>query len=198
MHLLKSRKLRWKWKRLLKKSLPLSSVLYDIAVNYKQWEIKYLDRKESFYSSHFMRITKPIKTYDVVKQQILLAGDVELNPGPQLVNTTHSISFSNPNFVLNYRMLRHGLRPVNGGRDCLFKSISHQLYNDSSRHVDIRALGVRYLTDHPERFIESVVDTPWSQYLSHMSKQGTWADNIVIQAVSDAMNSYHRIKSKFQ
>lgn len=67
-------------------------------------------------------------------------------------------------------MLRHGLRPVDvgGGGDCLFKSISHQLYKNLSHHVDIRALGVRYLTNNPEHFIKSVVDTPWSQYLSHM------------------------------
>ena len=86
---------------------------------------------------------------------LLLAGDVELNPGPQVANTTDSISFSNPNSVLNCRMLRHGLRPldVRGGGNCLFKSRSHQLYNDSSHDVDIKALGNRYLTDHPERFI---------------------------------------------
>ena len=78
----------------------------------------------------------------------------------------------------------------------MFKSISHQLYGDSSRHTEIRAIGVRYLTENPERFIESVVGFSWSQYSSDMSKQGTWADNIVIQAVADAMNlKIHIIES---
>ena len=94
-------------------------------------------------------------------------------------------------------MLRHGLRPLDvGGGDCLFKSISHQLYGDSSHHLEIRTIAVRYLTENPERFVESVVDTPWAQYLCDMSMPGIWADNIVIQAVADAMNlKIHIIES---
>ncbi|XP_022808034.1 OTU domain-containing protein 1-like [Stylophora pistillata] len=112
-------------------------------------------------------------------------------------NTIHSISFDNADFVLHYRMLRYGLRPLDvGGGDCLFKSISHQLYGDSSHHAEIRALEVTYLIENPEQFLESVEDTPWVQYLSDMSKQGTWADNIIIQAVADAINlKIHIIKS---
>lgn len=69
-----------------------------------------------------------------------------------------------------------------------FKSVSHQLCGDSSSHLELRTTGVRYLTENPERFIESNTETSWLQYLSSMSMQGTWADNIVIQAVADAMN----------
>ena len=52
---------------------------------------------------------------------------------------------------------------------------------ESSHHVEIRAIGLGYLTDNPERFIEKVVDMTWLQYLSDMYIQGTWADNIKIQ-----------------
>lgn len=68
-----------------------------------------------------------------------------------------------------------------------FKSVSHQLCGDSSGHLELRTTGVRYLTENPERFIESNTDIMVA-YLSSMSMQGTWADNIVIQAVADAMN----------
>ena len=58
----------------------------------------------------------------------------------------------------------------------------HTSYDgESSHHVEIRAIGLGYLTDNPERFIEKVVDMTWLQYLSDMSIQGTWADNIKIQ-----------------
>ena len=69
-----------------------------------------------------------------------------------------------------------------------FKSVSHQLYGDSSHHLEIRATGVDYLRTNPERFIKSNIDTSWLEYLSNMSLQQTWADNIIIQAVADAMN----------
>ena len=35
------------------------------------------------------------------------------------------------------------------------KSVSHQLCGDSSHHLGLRATGVEYLTESPERFIES-------------------------------------------
>ena len=62
--------------------------------------------------------------------------------------------------LLNYRLLRHGLNQldVDGGGDCFFKSVSHQLYGDSHHHLEIRSAGIQYRRDNPERFIESVLD----------------------------------------
>ena len=70
------------------------------------------------------------------------------------------------------------------------------LYGNSNSHLTIRSLGVRYLKDNPERFIESIVGMSWSRYLTNMSLQGTWANHIIIQAVADAMNlKIHIIES---
>ena len=66
----------------------------------------------------------PIKisvTYNAQKQTLLLSGDIELNPGPLTDNTIKDMCFySNPDFTLRYRMLRHELTPldVGGGGDC--------------------------------------------------------------------------------
>ena len=49
LRLLKIRKLRSKNKRKLMKSVPLSSKLYDIAMNYKQWRMKFVQKQYSFY-----------------------------------------------------------------------------------------------------------------------------------------------------
>ena len=78
---------------------------------------------------------------------------------------------------------------VGGNGDCFFRAVAHQLYNEARRHSGVRTAGVQYLLDHPEQFIESVADNmTWSQYLTSMSRQGMWADHIIIQAVADAMN----------
>jgi len=184
---------------MLKKSTPVSSVLYNIATNYNYWKLKYFNSDNSFYSSFFRVPHKISVTYNAQKQTLLLSGDIELNPGPLTDNTIKDMCFySNPDFTLRYRMLRHELTPldVGGGGDCFFKSVSHELYGNSNNHAEIRALGVRYLKDNPERFIESVVGTSWSQYLTNMSLQGTWANHIIIQAVADAMNlKIHIIES---
>lgn len=47
---------------------------------------------------------------------------------------------------------------------------------------------MHYLRENPDRFIESVLNRPWSQYLSSMFRQGTWPDHMVIQAVADSFH----------
>ena len=189
MKSLKRRKLRKKQKLLVKNSVPVSSVLYSIATYYKQWHIKYANRQDSFYSSHYMKSMRTTTAYtcNMSDMHLLLSGDIELNPGPR---TRTMICNESSNSLLQYRLLRHGLKPldVGGGGDCFFKSVSHQLYGNPSQHLAIRAAGIQYLRENPERFIESNLETSWLEYLKNMTMQGTWADNIIIQAVADAMN----------
>ena len=80
--LLKCRKLRKRHKNMLKKSTPVSSVLYNIATNYNYWKLKYFNSDNSFYSSFFRVPHKISVTYNAQKQTLLLSGDIELNPGP--------------------------------------------------------------------------------------------------------------------
>lgn len=131
----------------------------------------------------------------------MLSGDVELNPGPVIfddVSTVQGISFKAPDFIFQYRLLRYRLRPldVGGGGDCFFKSISQQLCRDTSQHLRIREAGVQYLMENPGRFIESNVEASWLRFLSSMSRQGTWVDHIIIQAVANVINlKIHIIES---
>ncbi len=93
-------------------------------------------------------------------KRLLLSGDIELNPGPSAKNTCSSDKLITTNVILENRLDELGLRPldVGGEGDCFFRAISHQLYNDSSHHLDIRASGVQYMRESPERFIESNVE----------------------------------------
>ena len=193
MQSLKCKKLRQTRKEMLKKTVPVSSVLRSIAAHYKLWKTRFISQEDSFYTYYFKSTKKSKMICNSSERNILLSGDVELNPGPATAENTSAVkevSSSDPDFVLKCRMIRYRLTPldVGGGVDCFFKSVSHQLCGDSSHHLELRATGVRYLTDNPERFIESNTETSWLQYLSRMSMQGTWADNIVIQAVADSMN----------
>ena len=66
--------------------------------------------------------------YNISVKNVLLSGDVELNPGPQISNNyciQNSISvLDEHNFLLKYRLLQCQLRPldVDGGGDCFFRS----------------------------------------------------------------------------
>ena len=91
---------------------------------------------------------------------------------------------------MEQRLQQFHLRPleVGGEGDCFFRAVSHQLYGDPTHHLEIRAAGIAYTSDNPDRFIESNTEYSWLQYLNNMSIQGTWCDNMIIQAVAD---QYH-------
>ena len=92
--------------------------------------------------------------------------------------------------VLTTRLAGIGRKPVNtiGDGNCFFRSVSHQLYGTEDRHPQIRALAIQHLINSPEHFVEYNTDQSWLQYLQSMSRLGTWADNIIIQAVANINN----------
>jgi len=43
------------------------------------------------------------------------------------------------------------------------------MYGEPSYHMNIRSIGVQYMRNNPERFIESNTDHSWLRYLAYMS-----------------------------
>ena len=43
------------------------------------------------------------------------------------------------------------------------------------------------MRDNPERFVESNTENSWLRYLNNMCIQGTCADELIIQAVAEAL-----------
>ena len=107
-----------------------------------------------------------------------MSGDIELNPGPSEY------------LALSQRLSELGLRPldVGGYGDCFFKAVSHQLFGTPDSHLVIRHAGIQYLRNSPEQFIESNVANSWLEYLNTMSRQGTWCDGKIVQAVANSLN----------
>ena len=95
-----------------------------------------------------------VALYNKSDNTLLLSGDVESNPGPITNASTCTspvvTSRGGSEFLFNYRLLRHGLKhfksDFGGGGDCFFKSVSHQLYDDSYHHLEIRAAGVHHIS----------------------------------------------------
>jgi len=50
----------------------------------------------------------------------------------------------------------------------------------------IRQAGVQYLSSNPERFIESNTENSCNE--NNMSMQGTWSDELFVQALADCQN----------
>ena len=78
-----------------------------------------------------------------------------------------------------------------------FRAVSRQLYGDPSHHLFIRQAGVQYLSNNPERFIESNTENSWDECINIMSMQGTWCTECTVCTsscrLSKCSNSYYRI-----
>ena len=94
----------------------------------------------------------------VLQNKCLMSGDVELNPGP--VQTENC----------NVELSSHARLELDSS-----------LYSDASHHLSIRTAGVAYMRENPEKFSESNTKNSWLHYLNSMSRQGTWADGLIIQ-----------------
>ena len=79
-----------------------------------------------------------------------------------------------------------GMQIVNMGEDgnCLFRSISHQIYGTEEYHDILRAKCVEYLeaeTTYYKDFIPGGGDA-FERYCNRMRRNGVWGDNLEIQA----------------
>ena len=54
--------------------------------------------------------------------------------------------------------------------------------------IYICSLGVQLVLHHSELYIERNYEYSWQNYVNNMARQGTWPDNIIIQAVANSMN----------
>ena len=222
LQILSKRKLRRNAKRVIKHSTPTSSNLHWLVTDFKLWYVSFLHRRECFFSQflnwrkkhprfntsycHDIEIntfcSNNLKSehYCSTKRKLLLSNDVEINPGPDKDESNQVvITFvPDPLRLLEQRLYLLGMRPldVGGAGDCLFRAVSHQLYGHPDLHFDIRISGVEYMRENPERFIESNSENSWSEYLGSMSRKGTWADGLIIQAIADKHNlKIHIIES---
>ncbi|XP_078703589.1 uncharacterized protein LOC144928780 [Branchiostoma floridae x Branchiostoma belcheri] len=77
--------------------------------------------------------------------------------------------------------------------NCLFHAVADQLFRTEGRrtsHVDLRRRAVNYLRKNPynvrgDHLRAFVPDQNWDRYLDTMSRDGTWGDHIVLQAMAD-------------
>jgi OTU domain-containing protein 5 len=76
---------------------------------------------------------------------------------------------------------------IAGDGNCLFRSISHQLYLTEDNHVQLRENCVNHLRNHKERFSGFIVGD-FDKYIREMSILGTWGDEIEIRALEEIID----------
>ena len=206
---LSNTKSRNRIKSFVRQHLPDSSFITNLCRNYNTWKFWYTN--DHYYSKFvfYMNIQKRKFTttdnYSTCncRQTHIRVADL-MNSGGKSFPQTHNdnsklnggmspengVSHDLPWDCLTERLRLIGLVPhdVGGFGDCFFKSVSHQLYRTADLHLEIRMAGIGHLQSYPELYIESISNDHWNNYIQQMSKQGTWCDNIIMQAVANAYN----------
>eukprot|EP00644_Phytophthora_capsici_P014955 jgi/Phyca11/577359/estExt2_Genewise1.C_PHYCAscaffold_1090016 len=108
-------------------------------------------------------------------------------------NVTHRrvIQAQNPRFIHYRESLQAalGLRiyPIEGDGNCLFRSVSHQVYGDDSHHALVRAACMDYMESEKEYFEPYVVGdmAAFMRYLRHKRRDGVWGDDPELQALCE-------------
>lgn len=79
------------------------------------------------------------------------------------------------------------IHPIEGDGNCLFRSVSHQLYGCSSFHVLVRQKALEYMSIEREYFFQFIEGglSKFEEYLEHQRCDGAWGDDIEIQAMSE-------------
>ncbi|KAJ8531750.1 hypothetical protein ON010_g14212 [Phytophthora cinnamomi] len=108
-------------------------------------------------------------------------------------NVTHRrvIQAQNPRFT-HYRdslQTTLGLRiyDIEGDGNCLFRSVSHQIYGDDSHHAIVRAACMDYMESEKEYFEPYVVGdmAAFMRYLRYKRRDGVWGDDPELQALCE-------------
>eukprot|EP00466_Bigelowiella_natans_P012249 jgi/Bigna1/86001/estExt_fgenesh1_pg.C_70228 len=76
------------------------------------------------------------------------------------------------------------IRPMAGDGNCLFRSISYQIYGDAKHHSLLREKCMDYV-EAERNFFSNYIDGDAKVYIQRMRRDGEWGDNVEIQALSE-------------
>ena len=184
LKILKKKRTRKTVKNAFCHCFPKTSFVRKICSNYATLMIFY--KKVHFYSK-FVSFSRT-KKQTVVQTSCIFLSELSLEGGMLPQNSEecfHEAPWNN----LVQKLELIGLEPldVGGLGACFFKSVAHQLYQTTDLHYEIRTAGISHMNSHPELYIESIANTSFENYINEMSRPDTWCDNIIMQAVANAL-----------
>lgn len=150
-------------------------------VLYTKEKINIVDGKEIKQPLYNLR-QKRVSSYKERTKQYKedLEEAIKISKRQKPVNLTH----------LNNVLSQRGLRSVEtaGDGNCFFRAIAFELLGSSERYSEVRARAVQQVIDNPHNYQEFLPERNIDSFILELSTDREWADNIAIQAVSDAFN----------
>lgn len=86
------------------------------------------------------------------------------------------------------------IRDVAHDGNCFFRAVSDQLFGSEETHFELRNQACDYLSQNQKRYESFIEDhSSFDDYVTNMRKNGIWADNLEIQAISETLGVNIRI-----
>ena len=108
------------------------------------------------------------------------------------ISDVTTVGIDNSMMTLSERLSLWDLSPVETSKDgnCFFRAISQSIYGTETCHYLIRRQAIERVLDHPEDYQAFLLHehTSVDKYVSHMQRDGTWADDDIVRATADAMD----------
>ena len=82
----------------------------------------------------------------------------------QKINLSSKKEVGQNMITLSACLYAKGLKPLGVGGDgnCIFRAVSHQLFQNSDFHQIVRSTAIDNIRNHPEQFIESIANNSFS------------------------------------
>jgi len=87
-------------------------------------------------------------------------------------------------FRLEFKEKGWSIEDMAGDGNCLFRSVSHQVYGDAKYHDVVREKCMDYV-EAESSFFANYIDGDVKDYIQRMRQNGEWGDNVEIQAMSE-------------
>ena len=110
---------------------------------------------------------------------------------PQRAERARTMAANSQPFIAYEQALLHTyqlrVQPVDGDGNCMFRSVSHQVYGDERHHMLVRQKCMDYMEIEREYFAHFVEGdmNDFLQYLAHKRQSGVWGDDPEIQALCE-------------
>lgn len=88
---------------------------------------------------------------------------------------------------------------VVGDGNCMFRSVAVFFHRDERKHLHVRSRCIHELRSHPSVYKPYISGETWKRYLTRMSTNMTWGDQIVLSAIATSYGAnvmVHDIQSK--
>jgi len=172
----------------------VEGIIVDIDKEKNMINVRYFDRNKIMYEevveSNSERIAQiGIHTSNKYKKNIEMLNADEINKKIYKNRKFHKLNKNQENKFREkiYNNLHLFIKDVKGDGNCLFRSISDQIYGTEEFHEIIREKCMDYLLierEFFEQFIEGGKEE-FENYIIMKRKNGVWGDDIELQAISE-------------